>query len=105
MSAVAVAKDVFAQRKIEPDQLAPASAPLLPLDQTAEAQRAVRNEQLFGATAPGVLQYTTDILFRDLWLRPILRRGIAVWSRSARSSRPAKSHKSPTTLTARWATA
>ena len=26
----------------------------------------------FGAVAPGVVQYTTDVLFRDLWLRPAL---------------------------------
>jgi len=24
----------------------------------------------FGLVAPGVVQYTTDVLFRDLWLRP-----------------------------------
>jgi 4-carboxymuconolactone decarboxylase len=47
-----------------------ASAPPLPLDEKAEAQRASRNEQQFGAVAPGVLHYTTELLFRDLWLRP-----------------------------------
>jgi 4-carboxymuconolactone decarboxylase len=26
----------------------------------------------FGSVAPGVVQYTTDVLFRDLWLRPAL---------------------------------
>ena len=72
MSAVAVAKDVFAQRGIKADQLAAASPQLLPLNEAAEAQRASRNEQQFGAVAPGVLQYTTDLLFRDLWLRPDL---------------------------------
>ena len=70
MSAVAAAKDVFAQRGIKVDQLAAVSPKLLPLDEAAEAQRASRNEQQFGAVAPGVLQYTTDVLFRDLWLRP-----------------------------------
>lgn len=40
MSAVAVAKDVFAQRKIGTEQLPPASGQLLPLDQASEAQRA-----------------------------------------------------------------
>ncbi len=34
------------------------------------AQRASRVEQQFGIVAPGFLQYTTDLLFRDLWLRP-----------------------------------
>ncbi|SRR6266540_4018815 len=72
MSAVAVAKDVFAERNIRPDQLPEASPPLLPLDEAAEAQRATRVEQQFGGVVPGIVQYTTDVLFRDLWLRPDL---------------------------------
>lgn len=72
MSAVAAAKDVFAVRKIGRDQLPPASPPLLPLDEAAEAQRASRVGEQFGKVAPGVVQYTTDALFRDLWLRPDL---------------------------------
>jgi 4-carboxymuconolactone decarboxylase len=72
MAAVAVAKDVFAQRKIGTDQLPAASPQLLPLDQAAEAQRATRVEEQFGTAAPGVVQNTTDLLFRDLWLRPDL---------------------------------
>ncbi len=63
MSAVASAKEIFAARGITPDQLPQASPTLLPLDEKAEAQRASRNEQQFGAVAPGVLQYTTDFLF------------------------------------------
>jgi 4-carboxymuconolactone decarboxylase len=72
MSAVAVAKEVLAERKIGTDQLHAASPPLLPLDKAAEAQRAARVEQQFGAVVPGIVQYTTDVLFRDLWLRPDL---------------------------------
>lgn len=72
MTAVAAAKDIFAARRIAADQLPAASPPLLPLDEAAEAQRAERVGQQFGAVAPGVVQYTTDILFRDLWLRPDL---------------------------------
>jgi 4-carboxymuconolactone decarboxylase len=72
MSALAAAEDVFAQRSIKAEELAAASPKLLPVNEAAEAQRARRNEELFGAVAPGVLQYTTDILFRDLWLRPDL---------------------------------
>jgi len=72
MAAVAVAKDVFAQHKIGTDQLPAASPQLLPLDQGAEAQRATRVEEQFGTVAPGVVQNTTDLLFRDLWLRPDL---------------------------------
>ena len=69
MSAVAVAKDVFAARNVSTDQLSPTSGPLR-LDEAAEADRATRVGQQFGAAFPGIVQYTTDILFRDLWLRP-----------------------------------
>jgi 4-carboxymuconolactone decarboxylase len=72
MSAVAVAKIVFADRKIGADQLPAASPSPLPLDKEAEAKRATNVEQQFGKVAPGVVQYTTDVLFRDLWLRPDL---------------------------------
>jgi 4-carboxymuconolactone decarboxylase len=71
-SAIAVARDVFAQRKIGPDQLPQLTPPLLALDEKAEAQRAARVSGDFGNVAPGVVQYTTDVLFRDLWLRPDL---------------------------------
>ena len=69
-SAAAVAKEVFARRGIVSDQ--PAEGDLLPLDEAAEEQRAARVEQDAGSVAPGVVQYTTDLLFRDLWLRPAL---------------------------------
>lgn len=72
LTAVAVVKDIFAERKIEVDQFPPASPALLPLDEAAEAQRAERVGQQFGAVVPGIVQYTTDVLFRDLWLRPHL---------------------------------
>jgi 4-carboxymuconolactone decarboxylase len=42
----------------------------LPLDETAEAQRAARVDAQFGQAFPGIVQYTTELLFRDLWLRP-----------------------------------
>ena len=70
MSAVSVAKDVFAARKIGTEQLPSAAPKLLPLDEAAEKQRATRVGEQFGTVSPGVVQYTTDALFRDLWLRP-----------------------------------
>jgi 4-carboxymuconolactone decarboxylase len=70
MAALGATKQVFAQRKIGGDQLPAVSPPPLPLNEAAEAQRAERIGQQFGTVAPGVVQYTTDILFRDLWLRP-----------------------------------
>ena len=72
VSAVEVGKPVFAARGIGADQLPPASPALLPLDQEAEQKRAAGVEQQFGNVAPGIVQYTTDVLFRDLWLRPDL---------------------------------
>jgi 4-carboxymuconolactone decarboxylase len=72
VAAVAVAKDVFGARNIGADQLAVASPQLLPLNEEAEEKRATGVHQQFGAVATGVVQYTTDVLFRDLWLRPDL---------------------------------
>jgi 4-carboxymuconolactone decarboxylase len=72
MSAIAVARDVFAPRNIGTDQLPAASPPPLPLNEAAEAQRAKSVGGQFGATFPAMVQNTTDILFRDLWLRPDL---------------------------------
>lgn len=54
------------------DQLSPVSPSLLLLNEAAEADRAKRVGDMFGAVFPGVTQYTTDVLFRDLWLRPAL---------------------------------
>jgi 4-carboxymuconolactone decarboxylase len=72
MSAVVVAREVFAARSVGTDQLPATKPSLLPLDEKAEADRATRVGQQFGATFPGIVQYTTDVLFRDVWLRPDL---------------------------------
>ena len=72
MSAVAVAKDIFHQRGIGIDQLPPAKDKLLPLNEEAETQRATQVNNNFGHVSPGLVQNTTDLLFRDLWLRPAL---------------------------------
>ncbi|HKW81518.1 MAG TPA: carboxymuconolactone decarboxylase family protein [Casimicrobiaceae bacterium] len=70
MTAVAAAKHVFEERGIAANQLADASPRLFPLDEKAESTRAARVSEQFGDVAPGVVQYTADVLFRDLWLRP-----------------------------------
>ncbi|WP_414143904.1 carboxymuconolactone decarboxylase family protein [Burkholderia stagnalis] len=69
-AASGIAKHVFDERDIGPDQLAPADVTPLPLNEAAENQRAQTVAENFGAVAPGVVEYTTDALFRDLWLRP-----------------------------------
>jgi 4-carboxymuconolactone decarboxylase len=72
MSAVAVAKELFHQRGIGIDALPPAKDKLLPLNGESEKQRATQVSTNFGAVSPGLVQNTTDLLFRDLWLRPAL---------------------------------
>ncbi|MGO4478512.1 carboxymuconolactone decarboxylase family protein [Massilia sp. 2TAF26] len=69
-AADAAAGAVFAERKIDMAQLPPARPAPLPLDEKVEAARARGVEENFGKVAPGVVQYTTEALFRDLWLRP-----------------------------------
>ena len=69
MDAIPAARDVFRSRNIGADQLPPASGPQLPLDEASEAQRATRVGEQFGHITPSLVHYTTDVLFRDLWLR------------------------------------
>jgi len=72
MAAIGPVGEVFAKRDISRDAL-PAEAPQpLPLNEEAETQRAKNVGEQFGSIAPGLVDYTTDYLFRDLWLRPDL---------------------------------
>jgi 4-carboxymuconolactone decarboxylase len=72
LTAIEPAKDVFIERGIGVDQLPAAVGELLPLNEAAEAQRASLVQKNFGSVAPGVVQFTTEVLFNDLWLRPAL---------------------------------
>jgi 4-carboxymuconolactone decarboxylase len=72
MAAVAAARAVFVERKIGAEQLAPARAQPLPIDEKADTERAASVEKAIGSAAPQLAQDTTDVLFRDLWLRPDL---------------------------------
>lgn len=67
-----IVKAVFAERKIESSDIAPAWPKPLALNDAAEADREARVAGQFGAMFPGLVQYTTDVLFKDLWLRPDL---------------------------------
>ncbi|WP_200622351.1 carboxymuconolactone decarboxylase family protein [Paraburkholderia aspalathi] len=69
-AAVKVTNAVFERHGIAVAQLPPAAVDLLPLDEAAEAQRESTVQQNFGAVSPGVVQFTRDALFNDLWLRP-----------------------------------
>lgn len=72
MSAVTVASQIFETRRIKPEQLPAKSPTLLPLDKNAEAKRHSFVSDTFGEVSPGVVHYTTEALFLDLWLRPEL---------------------------------
>ena len=72
LSASPIAGKVFAQRAVKAEQLPAADVEPLPQNQEAESQRATTVKNNFGETAPGLVQYTTDVLFNDLWLRPDL---------------------------------
>lgn len=69
-AAMGPTKDVFARRGIGPDQLPPADVPKLPLNEAEEADRAARVQESAGPVSPSLVRDTTDLLFRDLWLRP-----------------------------------
>lgn len=70
VDAAVAAQPVFAARGIALDPAAEISPAPLPLDEAGEARRAADVAQRFGAVSPGVVQNTTELLFRDLWLRP-----------------------------------
>jgi 4-carboxymuconolactone decarboxylase len=72
MAAVPVAREVFTQRKVKAEDLPPVAGPRLRLNEAAEAQRAATVQASVDPVSPGVVQYTGDVLFKDLWLRPAL---------------------------------
>lgn len=72
LSVVPVIRECFSRRDVDTLALPPANPDHLPLDEASESQRAGQVSSLFGNLFPGVVQYTTDALFRDLWLRPDL---------------------------------
>ena len=72
MATIGPVGEVFAKRGISRDQLPAEEPQALSLNEAAEAQRAKNVGEQFGATAPNLVEYTTDYLFRDLWLRPDL---------------------------------
>ena len=71
MSAVSVTKAIFAARGITAEALPAASPTLLPLNEQVEKQRADTVEKNVGPISPGLVKFTADPLFLDLW-RPAL---------------------------------
>ena len=73
MSAISVTKAVFETRGVTADALPEASPDLLPLNQEAEKQRSETVEKNVGPISPGLVKFTADPLFLDLWQRPALK--------------------------------
>ena len=73
MSAVSVTKVVFESRGVMVVALPEASPVLLPLNQESERQRSETVEKNVGSISPGLVKFTADPLFLDLWQRPALK--------------------------------
>lgn len=67
---ILIANDVFASRGIGSDPLAPISPVRFPINEETEKARVAQVDKIVGPVSPGLVQYTTRALFRDLWLRP-----------------------------------
>lgn len=67
MSAAGVAKQVFTERNIPAEQIAPPPGKLLALEPDSEAKRRAAVEAGVGGVAPELARYTNDVLFADLW--------------------------------------
>ena len=70
MAAIATAADIFDANGISADSLPPAQDATLPLNEETEARRVAMVDQMLGPDFQDLAGYTTDVLFRDLWLRP-----------------------------------
>ena len=69
VSAVGIAKEVFAKRGIATEQLASLRSGPLPVDPAGDAPRAAAVEVQMGGTVPALARYTNSVLFGDLWRR------------------------------------
>jgi len=72
MAAMKEAQVVFTRHRIPIAQLPLASGPHLPVDEAAEAKRIAITLRSLGPEFPGLVQYTNEVVFADLWLRPAL---------------------------------
>ncbi|MDZ6245320.1 carboxymuconolactone decarboxylase family protein [Klebsiella pneumoniae] len=69
-SASDIIREVFSARGIGTEAMPAANPVLLPLDEKNEEKRVATASEIAGAVSPGLVKYTTDVLFRSLWLRP-----------------------------------
>lgn len=70
--AAVAAAQVFEQRALPASYLPGAKITPLPVDEDAEAQRAEQVSRNFATVSAGLVKFTTDTVFNDLWLRPDL---------------------------------
>lgn len=71
-AAVDALAPLFEAKSIAADSLPGADVDLLPLDMEAESAREETVQANHAETSIGVVDYTRETLFRDLWLRPDL---------------------------------
>lgn len=72
ITAAAIIAPIFAERGIGVDQVPAAKVDLLPLDEAGEERRKAAVAQSLGTDFAALATNTTELLFRDLWLRPDL---------------------------------
>lgn len=72
IAAAQVAADLYEERGIATDSLPGPDVELLPLNEEVEAARETSVQETYGATAQGVVDFTRDPVFLDLWQRPDL---------------------------------
>jgi 4-carboxymuconolactone decarboxylase len=70
LAAVVNTQAVFSERNIVAADLPAANVQLLPIHAAAEAQRAAFVERTVGPVSPGVVKFTGEVLFNEVWLRP-----------------------------------
>lgn len=72
-SAATSIQPIFAKRGITAESLPVYDVKRMVVDDPTESKRAENVSQSFEQVSPGVVSYTTDALFNDLWLRPGLK--------------------------------
>lgn len=72
VSAIGVARKLFTERGIGPDQIPAATLAPLAIDAEADRRRAALVDVTVAPTAPNLARFTNDIIFADLWRRPDL---------------------------------
>jgi 4-carboxymuconolactone decarboxylase len=72
VSAVGVARKLFAERGIADDQIPAATMAPIPIEAATDRARAASVDATVAPTAPNLARFTNDVLFADLWRRPDL---------------------------------